>query len=276
MFIHGVKSMAASAPVFTLTAGILAQLVRYLKHLNVDVDMVLLSVGVDPAIITNPDHRIPVETYNRIEEAAAEASGDPCFGLHMGEFIEAGNWSILGYLMMNCHTLGEAMVKAGRYYKIIGTQIQSIVGIRNKNIVIVYTAGKNAPQISRHCYESAISSTVCMLRNLSKEDISPVEVGFMSPNPPCLHEYHRVFRSPVLFDQKNSYLTLPWSIMRIPVVCPNAELLTYFEEYVHHYLATLDCDMPVTTEVIKRIISVLDNTNLSIRTIARQMTDSIH
>lgn len=26
-------------------------------------------------------------------------------GLHMGEFVEAGSWPILGYMMVNCKTL---------------------------------------------------------------------------------------------------------------------------------------------------------------------------
>ena len=36
-------------------------------------------------------------------------------GLHMGEFVEAGSWPILGYMMVNCKTLGETFEKSGRY-----------------------------------------------------------------------------------------------------------------------------------------------------------------
>lgn len=46
------------------------------------------------------DARIPIETYLLIREEAARVTNDPYFGLHMGEFAEAGSWSILGYMMM--------------------------------------------------------------------------------------------------------------------------------------------------------------------------------
>jgi hypothetical protein len=45
----------------------------------------------------------------------------------MGEFSEAGGYSIIGYMMMNCATLGEAFQKASRYSRIVGNLIKSRV-----------------------------------------------------------------------------------------------------------------------------------------------------
>ena len=38
-----------------------------------------------------------------------EVSGDPLFGLHSARFVQPGSWSVLGYIAINCATLGEAM-----------------------------------------------------------------------------------------------------------------------------------------------------------------------
>lgn len=255
----------------TLTIGVLAQLMQYLRYKNVDVDKFLYSIGVDPAIFEVPDSRISIETYLKIEYAAAAESGDPYFGLHMGEHHEAGNWSILGYLMMNCQTLAQAMIKAGKYYKIISTLIQTSVYPKGRNFVIVFAAQKHSPELSRHCFEAALSSTVQMIRKLSSQKIDPVEAGFAFPPPPALDEYLRFFRSPVLFGQKSCYITFPMSILNLPVVCPNAALLSYFESYVQNYLDALENDGPCTTEVIKRVIPRLDGGNLSIHLIAKEM-----
>jgi hypothetical protein len=269
-----VKNVTETVSGPEITAGILAQLVRYLRHVNIDADDVLRRGGTEPDVLTNPDSHIPVDVYNKIETAAAEASGDPCFGLHMGEYFQAGSWSILGYLMMNCRTIGEAMIKAGRYYKIIGTQIQTTARIKNGNVIVVYASDHNAPDISRHCYESAVSSTICMLRNLCGEAVDPVEVGFTSPAPACVDEYRRVFRAPVLFGRENCYFKLPLSALGLPVVCPNPDLLAYFEDYVRNYLAALEPGKPVTNEVIKRIVSASGDASLSIGAVAKQMAVS--
>ena len=258
----------------TLTIGILAQLVGYLRHLGVDVSKMFHSIDVDPDILKVPDNRISVDTYIRVEEAAAQASGDPYFGLHMGEFYEAGNWSILGYLLTNCQTLGEAMIKAGKYSKVIGTLIHTTAFIKDRKIVIIFSTDKNAPSLSRHCFEAALSSTIKMVRDLCKTDIDPVEVGFMTPIQPLLDEYTRVFRSTVRFSQKHCYLVLPAHILDLPVVGPNAGLMEFFEDYVQNYLADIHCIRQFTMEVAKRIMAVLDSTNISIGRISREMAMS--
>lgn len=102
----------------------------YLKSLRLDQNALLSSMGLDPELFRDPDARIPIEQYVAIEEEAARVADDPCFGLHMGEFAEAGSWSILGYMMMNCRTLGEAFEKSAKYYRIIGDLIEGRATIR--------------------------------------------------------------------------------------------------------------------------------------------------
>ena len=106
---------------------VLSQMFLYLRSLHLELDEFLRSIKVDPESVKAPDSRIPIERYLYIQESAAEYTHDPCFGLHMGEFVEAGSWSILGYLMMNCATLGEAMEKSGRYSRVIGNLIDAKV-----------------------------------------------------------------------------------------------------------------------------------------------------
>ena len=109
----------------TVSVSVLEQMFLYLHALDVDIDAFLRSIQVEPVSVRTPDIRIPIETYLKIQDNAALYTGDPCFGLHMGEYAEAGSWSILGYLMMNCKTLGEAFEKSGRYARIIGNLIEA-------------------------------------------------------------------------------------------------------------------------------------------------------
>lgn len=102
--------MAVPEPI-TVSATVLAQLFLYLDSLRVDVNAFLRSLDIEPETVRSPDAYIPIETYLRIQDGAAEYVNDPYLGLHMGEFAQPANWSILGYLMMNCKTLGEAFEK---------------------------------------------------------------------------------------------------------------------------------------------------------------------
>ena len=125
--------MSASAEPITVSVTLLSQMFRYLEALKVDSDTFLRSLDLDPLAFRSPDARIAVETYLRIQDEAAEYTHDPCFGLHMGQYAEAGSWSILGFVMMNCKTLAEASEKAGRYSRIIGNMIEALTEVVDRD-----------------------------------------------------------------------------------------------------------------------------------------------
>lgn len=259
----------------TVSVTVLSQMFLYLDSLKVDIDAFLRSIGVDPALVRSPDSRLPVETYLLIQDEAAEYVNDPYFGLHMGEFAEAGSWSILGYMMMNCKTLGEAFEKAGRYSRIIGNLIDARAEVKLNRIKAVYFTPPHAPQMSRHCFESTFSSSVRMMRSLTGAEINPLEVRFVYPEPASRSEYERIFRCPVLFGQKENSLTIHPSLVHTPILMANPGLLEYFEKYAQDFLAEMDRKDEHTRAAAKIILAKLDDETLSIEKVAREMAVSV-
>ena len=259
----------------TVSVSVLSQLLRYLAHLEVDVDEVFRGAGVDPDFLKNPDTRIPIEAYIAIEDEAVRISNDPYFGLHMGEFAEPGSWSILGYMMMNCRTLSEVAEKSARYSNIIGNLIQTKAVLGWGTVKVVLATPKHAPMLSRHCFESALSSTVRMGRNLTGKQIDPLEVGFSYPEPASIIGYERVFCSPVFFEQKQTYITYDIKVGKTPVLQPNAKLLEHFENYAQEYLADIEGIDQTTRAVTKQILGRMDNEKLCLSSIAEDMSMSV-
>jgi AraC-like DNA-binding protein len=259
----------------TVSISVLSQLVRYLAHLKTDIPAVFKAAGADPEILEQPDRQIPIEQYIAIEDQAASATGDPCFGLHMGEFFEPGHWSILGYMMMNCRTLGEAAEKNARYQRIIGNLIGSRLQLGIKKVKIILTVPRHAPTLSRHCFEAVFSSSIRMFRTLTGKPYCPLEVGFSYPAPASPEEYKRVFGCPVLFDQKHTSMTVRMDLAGTPILTPNAQMLERFENYAREYLSELESPARTTQEVIKIILEQLDSRNLSVASVARTMCVSV-
>ena len=243
----------------TVSITVLNQMFLYLNSLNVAIDAFLRSLDVDPTAVKQPDTRIPIETYLLIQDEAARYTNDPSFGLHMGEFAEAGSWSILGYLMMNCQTLGEAFEKSGRYSRIVGNLIEGRVKIKFNKIKVILSTPPHAPKMSRHCYESTISSSVRMMRNLTGIQLSPLEVTFIYPEPESTAEYERVFRCPVLFGQKENSFTIPMGFVNTPILMANPDLMAYFEKYAQDFVAKIDRQKEYTQTVTKIILSRMDD-----------------
>jgi AraC-like DNA-binding protein len=254
---------------------VLAQMFLYLRSINVDVDKFLHSINIDPQIVRAPDSRIPIDIYLYIQESAADYTHDPCFGLHMGEYAEPGSWSILGYLMMNCSTLGEALEKSGRYSRIIGNLIEASMHLRFTKVKMVFDTPPQAPKMSRHCFESTFSSLVRMVRALTGVAINAAEVTFIYPQPESTAEYERVLCCPVLFGQKQNSMTVELKWANTPILMANPELLAYFEKFAQDFIASLNNQNEFTKAVTRIILSKLDDESLTIEKVARQMAVSV-
>jgi AraC-like DNA-binding protein len=258
-----------------VSVTVLKQMFLYLDSLDVDIDAFLRSLGIDPVKVQSPDTRIPIKTYLRIQDQAAQYVNDPNFGLHMGEYAEAGSWSILGYIMMNCETLGEAFQKSARYHRIIGNLIEGNASLRLNKIKVALVTPPHAPKMSRHCFEATISSSVRMMRTLTGEEINPLKVTFSYPEPESTAEYERVFRCPVLFDQKETSFVIHIGVLNKPILYANPELLHHFERYAQAYLAEMDRQDEHTRAVTKIILSRLDDEGLTIKKVAKEMSVSV-
>jgi AraC-like DNA-binding protein len=223
-----------------ISTALLAQLARYLDHLKIETAPILRSCGVDPSILETPDARIEMEKYLAVQEKAAELSGDALFGLHMGEFAEPGSFSIVGFIMMNCRTLGEAFLRSGKYYKVVGTMIRGSGAIERGLAKAVFSLASGAPELSRHCFESTLASSVRLMRTLAGDAASPKEVRFTHAAPASDAEHRRIFRCPVFFGRKENALLLDLKILSLPVMAANPALLPHFEEYAQALLARFE------------------------------------
>jgi AraC-like DNA-binding protein len=189
----------------------------------------------------------------------------------MGEYAEPGSWSILGHLMMNCKTLGEAFEKWGRYSRIIGNLIDGRVEWRFNKINVVFYPRAHAPKLSRHCFDSTFASIVRMIRSLTGAHLNPLKVTFVYPEPERLVEYERIFSCPVLFGQKDNSVTIDLGMLKTPVRMANPSLLEQFERYAQDFLAEMERKDETTRTVTKIVMARLDDESLSIEKIAREM-----
>lgn len=260
---------------YKVSIGVLVQLEYYLSCLGIDTEKVFSLAGLDIGILKSPDERVPVEKYIQIEDEAAKAADDPCFGLHMGQYTEAGNWSILGYMMMNCKNIGEAFEKFAKYSDIIGNLVKGEAKENSDFVRISLTVPEDAPRISRHCYEGYLSSIIRLARNISGKDVRPIEVGLAFPKAEKNDEYEKVFGCPVLFDKKDNYLIIDKDTRNIPALLPNDNLLECFENYAREFLSGIDDSNSIAYKVKHHILSNMDNEKLSIKFVARELSMSV-
>ncbi len=111
--------MSKEPTTLTSVGKLIAEVLR--DHYGVDPVPLFRRVGLDPALMANPNARYPRTKLMALWDAAADATGDPCIGLVVGFALRPTSYHALGYSWMASQNLHEAMDRLSRYYRVIVT-----------------------------------------------------------------------------------------------------------------------------------------------------------
>lgn len=105
----------------TIIATAAVAISRALESYGCDTRAVFVAAGLDPDKMHEPSARYPILPMRRVWQMAADASGDPCFGLTVAEFATPTSFHALGFSWLASHTLHEALTRLVRYHHIMST-----------------------------------------------------------------------------------------------------------------------------------------------------------
>ena len=88
-------------------------------EMSISVARLAEHTGIDEKTLLVLPDTLPGTSYLALMHAATELSGDPDFGLHVGERISPASYPVLGYTLMSCRNLSHAIAQVTRYESII-------------------------------------------------------------------------------------------------------------------------------------------------------------
>src|SRR3954471_2160004 len=98
------------------TAGIL----EYTAANGGDVAWVVEQARLTLDELSRPEQRLPLRKFVALIEAASRATGDDCFGAHLGQICGLGELGLPGYLATFAPTVERALGSFARYYYLLG------------------------------------------------------------------------------------------------------------------------------------------------------------
>ena len=269
------KKATMTVPVIEIASSFISQMLSYLYATGVDPDKFLKDVGIDINIYDSPDARVPISEFYHIQENAIKITNDNFFGLHIGEFVKPGTWSILGYIIMNCATLYEALERVCRYHEIVGNFIQMRMNSQKDDVTLYFEIRLPDSKNIRHCYEASVSSVVNIIRFLSTKTFSLKRVSFSHLNNFETDEYKRILQCPILFNEKHTTLVFNKKDLQIPIAMNNPRLLELFEQHADNYIKLIYSDNYYTRRVNELILEWLADGTPSLEKVARKLSMSI-
>ena len=256
---------------------------RILEQRGHDAGAVFRGAGLDPARLTDPRARYPIERVARAWEAAARLLADPCFGLDAVDAWRASDYHAMGYAMLASRSLRRALERLVRYFRIINDAAGFELLETTQRLTVAYVAPGSGFGLAPLQEQARWASILGICRAIHDGPLNPVEVTMRQPAPPCPERVDACFGCPVRFGAPRGSIAFDRQTADRPLVAANRELAAANDRIAAEYLARLqrgDVGSRVKEAVLDHLPSgapsdedVARALHLSTRTLQRKLRD---
>ena len=229
------------------------------------------AVNLAAALLDDPDSRIPFTQLVALYEEAARLTGDDAFGLHVGERSNPELFDLLGYVLVNSATLGEALDRLVRYHSIWSEGALFRLEVCGARIRLVYEYLGRQEGTRRHDCEMTLSVAVSFARRATGVEWAPHEVSFQHPKPKSIAEHRRVFRAPVRFGRPSNELVLDSSLLDLPIIRADPGLCDILDRQARELLARLPPQDGLINQVRVDISEALSGGDVRLEAVSQRL-----
>lgn len=182
-----------------------------------------LAAGLPQDAFSPMPESLAAADYVRLLDAGAALTAHPHFGLHVGERVKLGTYSVYGLILLSCRDFGQVFQQTLRYEGLahdLGRSALSVADARAE-----YQWHSHFPQASRHLAESVFAGVRVFGNWLAGAPLPPADVSFTHAAPSDCSEHRRIFGADVVFGATSNCARFDAALLALPV--PNADVGLY-------------------------------------------------
>ncbi|WP_342117746.1 AraC family transcriptional regulator [Pseudoduganella sp. OTU4001] len=183
------------------------------------------AAGLPPGALDPLPEALAADTYVQLLDVAAGLTQDPHFGLHVGERVKLGTYTVYGLILLSCRDFGQAFEQTMRYEQLAHDLGRST--LQADGALADYTWHSNYPAGCRHLADSVFAGIRVFGNWLAGAPLPPAELALMHDGgDPAGHaEYVRVFGALPRFGAPANVARFDAALLAWPV--PNADVSLY-------------------------------------------------
>ena len=191
----------------------------------------LAKAGLKPGEISEPDARIRYSCHVRLLQAAANLTGDTCYGLRLARQLNPGDMGLLGYVAMNSATVIDAFRNISRYIRVTsdGSRLQ-IEDFGDTTSFEFYIVNPKVPK-NRQTIESMAGIITRFVQVLGGDTVELQAVEFAHAEPDNSNEHAQLLGCHVRFAQPANRVLIRSHSLTRPVGNADLSLLQILERY---------------------------------------------
>ena len=206
--------------------------------LEIDAPRVLRRCGLDEAALERLPDRVPYALMRQLYVATQEVSGQTGIGLRLAEQVRPETWEMLGYVIRSSGTLGDALLRAGRYMRLVSDATELGLHVEGERALLLCRT--SYPKLALpEVTEFTLAAIATFGRHLSGVDLIPIEVRFAHGAPADVDLHVRMFRAPVRFRSPHDGIVLDAALLNLPIESRDPLLCELLERQVEHVIAAL-------------------------------------
>jgi len=217
---------------------------------GVRVGDLLFGAEIDPALFEKYNVRIPADRKRVIWEEAQRRLGDEHIGLRAAEIVPFGGYGVLDHLLFATPTLGEALERTSRFYRLINSNAELRLQrhkrfvsaeLHNSNLISQQRLGLSA--------EYAFAMLLLRLRLAYGNEIKPETICFTHSAPSDTSLHRNLFRSPIRFGQAVNRLVFSRDLLNASLPQSDPGLAEMLEHYAQRLLKGLPAEDDIAGNV---------------------------
>ena len=214
---------------------------------NIEAEHLLQMCSLTSEGLGHDSKTIPVFYISSVILHIVQTTNDKLIGLKLAKHINLRAFDTLGYLLMNCETVGEALQRIKRFEKLVMEHSVTDI-ITDEHTAKVSWRCAYANDSTTYFRELIISGWIAMMNKMSDQPIQCQTVHFKHPNPyedtdqeqSALEEYEQAYGCPVVFNSDWNGVCFDPQYLDLPYGKSDPRLKAIMEEYAELMLSTLD------------------------------------
>ncbi|MCP5160136.1 MAG: AraC family transcriptional regulator [Hahellaceae bacterium] len=252
-------------------AGVLLRLIyQAMVKAGVDVGTLMQKLGINEDLLRSTELRTPHEAQVMFWKLLESQIGDPDVGLTLGQYLPVYKGQVLEYLFLSSPNFGEGLKRVLNYQRLISDAADSALVINEHECYMrVNTASPNVQQI-RHFNECFALGLLAFFKSITDGQFKPLRFDFQHSAPDSESKVREVMGCDVAFDCQENRLYFDRSMLDIPSLHAEPELLTLHEQLASEQVARLERE-DVVGQVTRIVAELLERGNVTLEAVAERL-----
>jgi len=275
----------------TFSGRFLLNIIHFANRQGVPIADLLQLSGMSADELCREEKRVSAEVYNSVLTTAMNHSGDPYFGLHLGESLNLTAAGLIAQISQTSRTIKEALYYCCEFASLGCQALPLTLEEKRDHIALVMTPDpmweKKVPQVVRHTVEGTLTFFIREFQTLTHQKQRPIAIHLPYQSPNDQQEYERVWNCPIQFGQTQISILLDKQQVAAPIITSDFNLLRILVQLAEERVGTIAQQQGYFELVRKSMLylikpefptieQVAANLNVSTRTLQRKLKEEGH